>query len=629
MMSKGIVSFLLISFLLFSCREGSARELLSNTRLTHICLANYETEELNSALGQLVLEIAQAAVEHECFFVQPNITFTEGSQSEKKENFSISLSNDVAYDSHTGEIRMSKAMVFFLSSLILGLFVAATYFLKSRRQKHIEYERNMMTGLIDNVPDTIYFKDLESKFIRVNKSQAKLLGLSNPEDAIGKSDFDFFKHAQDAYNEEQEIIRTGVAVLNQLHSIETDNGTKYMSDTKIPLYDSSHKCIGTVGITRDITDFKATEDSMLESQSKFKALFENAPLAFFRLDKDMRVVEFNYRFRKMFGYTEGDLGKIVKADLLVDPDLGSLILDTILETKEVTTEIMLKRKNGEQFIANLTLALLEEGFKEVAIEGIVEDITMVAKAREELIKAKDRAIEADKLKSLFLANMSHEIRTPMNAIIGFTNMLREENLTSEEKNTFIDVIQSNGNALMSLIESIVDFSKLEADQMTVSISEFNFNPLFDAACDRTEKLLISEEKSNIKMIRSKGSEGEVRIQSDRHRLNQVMNHLISNAIKFTDEGEIELGYKIIGDELDVYIRDTGIGIQQNKLDKIFDRFTKVSSDKNRLYGGTGIGLTISKGLMELMGGKIEVESKIGKGSTFWLKMKLKKEEHKS
>ena len=217
----------------------------------------------------------------------------------------------------------------------------------------------------------------------------------------------------------------------------------------------------------------------------------------------------------------------------------------------------------------------------------------------------------------------------MNAIIGFTNMLREENLTSEEKNTFIDVIQSNGNALMSLIESIVDFSKLEADQMTVSISEFNFNPLFDAACDRTEKLLISEEKSNIKMIRSKGSEGEVRIQSDRHRLNQVMNHLISNAIKFTDEGEIELGYKIIGDELDVYIRDTGIGIQQNKLDKIFDRFTKVSSDKNRLYGGTGIGLTISKGLMELMGGKIEVESKIGKGSTFWLKMKLKKEEHKS
>jgi len=628
MMSKGIVSFLLLSFLLFCGREGSARELSSNTKLTHICSANYETEGINNALSQLILEIAKSGVEHDCLLSLLKVTTSQESQLEKGGKFS-GLSDDVAYDSNTGEIRMSKAMVFFLCSLVLGIFVAATYFLKSKRQKHIENERNMMSALIDNVPDTIYFKDLESKFIRVNKSQANLLGLNNPEEAIGKSDFDFFKHAQDAYDVEQEIIKTGIAVLNQMHTFDTDEGTRYLSDTKIPLYDSSHKCIGTVGITRDITDFKVTEDSMLESQSKFKALFENAPLAFFRLDKDMRVVEFNYRFRKMFGYTEEDLGKIVKADLLVDPDLGSLILDTILETKEVTTEIMLKRKNGEQFIANLTLALLEEGFKEIAIEGIVEDITMVAKAREELIKAKDRAIEADKLKSLFLANMSHEIRTPMNAIIGFTNMLREENLTSEEKNTFIDVVQSNGNALMSLIESIVDFSKLEADQMTVSISEFNFNPLFDSACDRVEKLLISEEKSNIKMIRSKGSEGEVRIQSDRHRLNQVMNHLISNAIKFTDEGEIELGYKIVDDELAVYVRDTGIGIHHNKLDKIFDRFTKVSNDKNRLYGGTGIGLTISKGLMELMGGKIEVESKIGKGSTFWLKMKLTKEEHRS
>jgi two-component system, sensor histidine kinase and response regulator len=628
-MRKAIITFLFfVSFLFSFGKDNYASDLSNNISVAGILSPVCNFHNQNSTVNDFFLLVAKKVLEREGFLAQPFISSVELEQ-EKREDSSSVLSGEVGYDSKTGEVRMSKAMVSFLSALILGLFIAATYFLKSKRQKHIEQERNMMTALIDNVPDTIYFKDLESKFIRVNKSQAKLLGLNHPNDAIGKSDFDFFKHAQEAYDVEQKIIKTGVAVLNQLHAFDTNEGTKYLSDTKIPLYDSSGKCIGTVGITRDITDFKATEDSMLESQSKFKALFENAPLAFFRLDKDMRIVEFNYRFRKMFGYTEDDLGKIFKADLLVDPDLGALILETILETKEVTTEIMLKRKNGEQFIANLTLALLEEGFKEVAIEGIVEDITMVAKAREELIKAKDRAVEADKLKSLFLANMSHEIRTPMNAIIGFTNMLREENLTSEEKNTFIDVIQSNGNALMSLIESIVDFSKLEADQMTVSISEFNFIPLFDSACDRTEKLLISEEKTNIKMIRNKGSEGEVRIQLDRHRLNQVMNHLISNAIKFTDEGEIEIGYKIIDDQLAVYVRDTGIGIQQNKLEKIFDRFTKVSNDKNRLYGGTGIGLTISRGLMELMGGKIEVESKIGKGSTFWLKMKFKSENHKS
>lgn len=541
-------------------------------------------------------------------------------ESDETDSSTITHFGNMQYDSAKGELKLGKAMIFFICALILGLIIGGAYFIKTSRQRHLDKEQGMLKALIDNIPDTIYFKDLESKFTRVNKAQAKLLGLKHPDDAIGKSDFDFFEHAQKAYEVEQEIIRTRTPVTNQVHKVERQGKVRFLSDTKIPLI-INDKCIGTVGITHDITDVKQAEDVMLESQAKFKALFENAPLAFFRLDKDMKVVEFNHRFRKMFGYTDDDIGKVTKYDLLVDAEIGSLILDTILETKEVTTEIMLKRKNGESFIANLTLALLEEGFKEIAIEGIVEDITQVAKARDELIKAKDKAIEADRLKSLFLANMSHEIRTPMNAIIGFTNMLREDDLSSEDRNSFIDVIQSNGNSLMSLIESLVDFSKLEADQMSVSMGEFNLNPLLESACDNTEKLLKSEEKVKVKVIRSFESEDGLRIVSDRHRLNQVLSHLLSNAIKFTDEGEIEIGYKVEGEELGIFVRDTGIGIQKDKIGKIFDRFTKVSSDKNKLYGGTGIGLTISKGLTELMGGKIEVESKVGKGTTFWLKMK--------
>jgi two-component system, sensor histidine kinase and response regulator len=527
----------------------------------------------------------------------------------------------IAYNPETDEISLNKAVIILFGILMISLFFGATYFLKGRRQKHLEHEKNLMQSLIDNIPDTIYFKDLESKFTRVNKSQAKLLGVKHPDEVIGKSDFDFFKHAQEAYDNEQEIIRTQIPIINQIHEIESNGITKYLSDTKIPLLDSKNRCIGTVGITRDITSFKTAEDAMLETQSKFKALFDNAPLAIFRLDKDMKVVEFNHRFRKMFGYSsKDDLSQVTKFDLLVDPDLGALILDTILETKEVNTEIMMKKKNGDQFIANLTLALLEEGFKEVTIEGIVEDITQVAKARDEIIKAKDKAIEADRLKSLFLANMSHEIRTPMNAIIGFTNMLREENITLQERNSYIDVVQSNGNNLMTLIDSIVDFSKLESDQMNISLGEFNFTPLYNSICDHTEKSLILEEKSHIKLLRSNETKENIRIFSDRHRLNQVLNHLISNAVKFTDKGEIEIGYKIVENDFTIFVRDTGIGIPKDKLGTIFDRFTKVNNDKNRLFGGTGIGLTISKGLMKLMGGVIEVESELGKGSTFWLKL---------
>jgi signal transduction histidine kinase len=130
-------------------------------------------------------------------------------------------------------------------------------------------------------------------------------------------------------------------------------------------------------------------------------------------------------------------------------------------------------------------------------------------------------------------------------------MLREDDLTSDEKNSFIDVIQSNGNSLMSLIESLVDFSKLEADQMSVSMGEFNLNPLLESACDNTEKLLKSEEKDKVKVIRSFESEDGLRIVSDRHRLNQVLSHILSNAIKFTESGEIEIGYKLTGEELGI------------------------------------------------------------------------------
>ncbi len=344
-----------------------------------------------------------------------------------------------------------------------------------------------MQSLIDNIPDYICFKDLQSRFTRVNIAQAKLLGLNDPRQAVGKSDFDFFDHAEESYQIEQQIIKTGVPVINQLRTLVIDGISRYISDTKIALYDKDKKCIGTVGVSRDISELKLAENAMLESQAKFKALFDNAPLAIFRIDNKQRIVEYNYRFSTMFGYSKSDdLTVLTTSDLLVDPDLGNLIFETVLETKEVNAEINLKRKDGDTFIANLTLALLEEGFNDITIEGIIEDITQMAIARDEIIKAKDKAIEADRLKSLFLANMSHEIRTPMNAIIGFSNMLREDKLTNEDRNYFIDVIQSNGNNLVSLIDSIVDFSKLEADQMSVSLGEFNIHPFIESVIDHTE-----------------------------------------------------------------------------------------------------------------------------------------------
>lgn len=514
-------------------------------------------------------------------------------------------------------------LVYLMAFSLVGLIFLIAYNNQKKKRGALEHEKSLLQSLMDNVPDTIYFKDLQSKFIRVNKAQAQLLRLKSPEEAIGKSDFDFFDHAEESYAEEQEIIKTGQPVINKMHQHEIDGKKRYMSDTKIALHDQNKNCIGTVGITRDMTVLIEAEEALKESQSKFKALFDNAPLAIFRVDQHQKIVESNVRFRKMFGLTsDEDQTDIGIEDILVDQEISMLIFETVLETREVNTEIMLKRRNGDTFIANMTLALLEEGFKEITIEGIIEDITQMVKARDEILKAKDDAEEANRLKSMFLANMSHEIRTPMNAIIGFTNMLREPSNSEEETNSFIDVIQSNGQSLMTLIDSIVDFSKLEADQMGISKSEFNLNALLETVCADAHKSLVANFKENIQLIKTIDEQTPCRIFTDRHRLNQVMNHLVSNAVKFTDDGEIEIGYQVVGNHVNIFVRDTGIGVAKTHHSKIFERFAKVNEDKNRLYGGTGIGLTISKGLIELMGGSITVESEINKGALFTVQIPI-------
>lgn len=277
----------------------------------------------------------------------------------------------------------------------------------------------------------------------------------------------------------------------------------------------------------------------------------------------------------------------------------------------------------------------ENGVDYSLIEGIVSQTSVALYRREledQLVLAKEKAEESDKLKSSFLANMSHEIRTPMNAILGFTQLLGIANLNIEKRKLYIDLINSKANLLLKIINDIIDASKVEAGQLTIVNTPFNLNNLLRNLVNfyLKERTVFNRDAVDIKLVIPRGT-NSLELISDEGRLEQVLTNLIDNALKFTERGYVEFGYLIEKELIKFFVKDTGIGIDPKMQTLIFERFRQVDDVRKTGQSGTGLGLSISKGIVNLMGGKIWVESEPGSGTTFYFtlpyQVKPKKEEH--
>ncbi len=242
------------------------------------------------------------------------------------------------------------------------------------------------------------------------------------------------------------------------------------------------------------------------------------------------------------------------------------------------------------------------------------------------MEAKEKAQMADRLKSTFLANMSHEIRTPMNAILGFSELLLDTGIPSAQKIEFSNLIINNGNILMNLIDDIIDISKIEAEETKITMAPYRISlVLQDLYVQFTQRIKKSRRKLNLKLDIDDSLKDKL-VTCDRHRFRQVVSNMLDNALKFTSEGEISFGlltqnFPDGNESILVYIEDTGIGIPEDKLKLIFEQFRQVDESPTRRFGGTGLGLYICQKLVALMGGKINVASKLGKGSRFEIVMK--------
>lgn len=332
----------------------------------------------------------------------------------------------------------------------------------------------------------------------------------------------------------------------------------------------------------------------------------------------------NPAFTRTYGYTQSEiLGK--HTSILKTPD-RDLSLDSKIHEETLKGgwqgELINVRKDGTVFPIFLsTSAVYNENGIAIAHVGIANDITERKKIEQELIKAKEKAEESDRLKTAFLSNMSHEIRSPMNAVLGFTQLIKSDEQLSETGMQYIELIQNSGKQLLSLLEDIIDISKIQSNQLRIDKNAFDLNELMDELyLIFSNQLKLKDDCKTLLFKPEKTCASPFVIHSDPVRIKQILSNLLSNAIKFTPSGSINFGYSIFSDDeapkIQFYVRDTGIGISAENQLLIFERFRQADNSFTRLYGGSGLGLAISKGLVELLGGNIWVESRPGEGSEF-------------
>ncbi len=489
-------------------------------------------------------------------------------------------------------------------------------------------ERDLLQSLMDNIPDAIYFKDIKSRFIRINKTQARMFGVDKPEESVGKSDLDFFEteKAKAKIKDEELILNTGIPLISIEEKVTNENKDIWISTTKSPIKDDKGNVIGLVGISRDISSQKEIMQKLNDERDFLQVLMDFIPYTIYFKDLNCRFTKINKAQAKLIGIDnpEAAIGKS-DFDFFAEPSATDAYND---EQKIIKTGVpliekveQLKGSDGNTRWVSATKIPVKDNYGNInGLVGISIDITEKRIAEDKLRESKEKAEESDRLKTAFLANMSHEIRTPMNGIIGFSNLLRNSDLTDEERNEFLNHITSCGNTLLNLIDDIIDISKIEAGQIKIRITESNINSILDELLDSFDASKIREGRESVKLVKKISlSDSKSVILTDPFRLRQIVSNLIGNALKFTLEGYIEFGYTLEEDEyLKFYVKDTGIGIPKDKQAIIFERFGQVL-DSNFYINqkGTGLGLAISSNLVKMLGGKMWVSSEIGKGSTFF------------
>ncbi len=485
---------------------------------------------------------------------------------------------------------------------------------KELEQTIVESEARYRT-IFENAGDGIAIIDNDKNIISANVSFARMHRYTLDEILnLGIKDLD----TPESFKKSDELLAeiTGERSV----TFETNHYTKdgdiipLEANAKPFFVDNKQQCL--VVFYRDVTVRKQLEKKLRKSEEYFRSIFENNSVAISIIEPDSTISKVNNRFVELFGYNNDEVSGTNWTSYIYHEDIEPLkefFSSGTMGSQESSSmyEFRFVRKDGEIREALMNVVVLSNNKVVASYLDITEHKQMVS----ELILAKEKAQESDRLKSTFLTNMSHEIRTPMNGIIGFAELLKETNLTSVEKRGFIDMITKSGARLLDTINDIIDISKIESGMIKTSLDMININDKLDFIYSffRPE----AEEKGIQFLLTKKLKPEEAIINTDDEKVYSVLSNLVKNAIKFTNDGSIEFGCEAINGYVRFYVKDTGMGIPEESREFIFDRFRQGSESILREYEGSGLGLSISKNYVEMLGGKIWFESETGKGTDFF------------
>ncbi|MDX1692577.1 MAG: response regulator [Ketobacteraceae bacterium] len=514
----------------------------------------------------------------------------------------------------------------------LGIFISeynTALDIQQDMEQTIRQSQRQLEAILDNSPLLVSLKDLEGRYELVNR-RFELLAERPRDSLIGLTDFQIFPapKAKEISRLDQKALAEKTLIKQEETYTTGSDELRHTINYRFPLFDSGGEPCAICSIATDITDLRKATEELQRSESRLDNILTTASEGFWQLSPYYIIEQVN---DTMLRFLKRPREEVINHSIFEFLDDANQALFRHYEEERgkgnnIECEVSLSQPGGTLIpcLFHTSPLVDEETGREKGTFAMITDLTHRKEIELALLDAKQEADEANRAKSDFLANMSHEIRTPMNAIMGMTHLALQTGLTSKQRH-FIEKINSAATSLLGIINDILDFSKIEAGKLDIEKIPFSLDKVLE---DLASLVGLKAQEKGIELVFNVHADVPDRLMGDPLRIHQILLNLTSNAIKFTDNGEVVISVSVVERKEDITtlefsVRDTGIGMTAEQCDKLFQSFTQADTSTTRKYGGTGLGLTISRRLTEAMGGSIRVTSQPERGSEFVFTLPLK------